>query len=67
MLAAQAKTEVTSRNGDEVIQPARHTTRTMLAVEAPMDDTAQQMAASQSHWVSGRNVDESLKPHGSER
>ena len=48
----------------EVIEPARYTTRTMLGIEARMAETAQQMAGSQSHPVSGRNVDEMLKRHG---
>ena len=48
----------------EVVQPARYTTRTTLAIEVRMVDSARQMAASQSHQVSGRKVDETLDQHG---
>jgi Ti-type conjugative transfer relaxase TraA len=47
-----------------MIEPVRYTTHTMLAIEGRMAETAQQMAATQSHPVSGRNVDETLKGHG---
>src|SRR5229473_3247856 len=47
----------------EMIESVRYTTRTMLEIEARMADTAQQMAARQSHPVSGRNVDETLRGH----
>jgi Ti-type conjugative transfer relaxase TraA len=47
----------------EVIEPARCTTRTMLAIEARLAETAQQMATSESHPVSRRNVEETLKRH----
>ncbi len=47
----------------EVVEPARYTTRTMLAIEARMAETAQQMAASQCHPVSRRNLEETLKRH----
>ena len=47
----------------EVIEPARYTTRTMLAIEARLAETAQQMATSESHPVSRRNVEETLKRH----
>jgi Ti-type conjugative transfer relaxase TraA len=48
----------------EVVEAARYTTRTMLGIEARMTETARQMAGSQSHPVSGRNVDEILNRHG---
>jgi len=48
----------------EVVEPARYSTRTMLAIEARMAESAQQMAASHRHRVSGKKVDETLDRHG---
>ncbi|MGH7814646.1 MAG: Ti-type conjugative transfer relaxase TraA [Candidatus Binataceae bacterium] len=48
----------------ETIQPARYTTRTMLAIEARMAATAQEMAARVSHPVSERSLSATLGRHG---
>ena len=48
----------------EMMEPVRYTTRTMLAIEGRMAETAQQIAARHSHPVSARNVYETRRRHG---
>jgi Ti-type conjugative transfer relaxase TraA len=48
----------------EMVEPARYTTRTMLAIEAHMVDTAHEMARSPSHPVAGSSLKAILGKHG---
>lgn len=50
------------RNG-EVIEPARYTTCTMLAIEARMADTAHEMAQRASHPIARPSVEAALEKH----
>jgi Ti-type conjugative transfer relaxase TraA len=47
----------------EVIEAARYTTRTMLAIEARMADTAKEMAQNASHPVPGQRLEAVLRKH----